>query len=49
MTRDFEERAEDLGYWRWRCRDCGMSGWTDTTPDCACNAGAEGEDGEETE
>ncbi len=28
--------ADDHGYWHWKCRDCGMSGWTDTTPDCGC-------------
>lgn len=28
--------AEDHGYYHWKCRDCGLSGWTDTTPDCAC-------------
>ena len=31
-----EDWAEDHGYWHWTCRDCGMSGWTDTQPDCAC-------------
>ena len=31
-----ERWADDHGYWHWTCRDCGMSGWTDTTPDCAC-------------
>lgn len=30
------EIAEDYGYYHWKCRDCGMSGWTDTMPDCAC-------------
>ena len=30
--------AEDHGYYHWKCRDCGMSGWTDTTPDCACES-----------
>ncbi len=28
--------AEDHGYYHWKCRDCGQSGWTDTTPDCGC-------------
>src|ERR1019366_5197646 len=31
-----EEWAEDHGYWHWKCRDCGMAGYTDTSPDCAC-------------
>lgn len=31
-----EEWAEDHGYWHWTCRECGMSGWTDTRPECAC-------------
>ncbi len=31
-----EEWAEDHGYYHWKCRDCGESGWTDTTPDCSC-------------
>ena len=31
-----EEWAEDHGYYHWKCRDCGMSGWTDTRPECAC-------------
>ena len=31
-----EKWAEDHGYYHWTCRDCGQSGWTDTTPDCAC-------------
>jgi hypothetical protein len=31
-----EEWAEDHGYWHWTCRGCGMSGWTDSTPECAC-------------
>ena len=31
-----EEWAEDHGYWHWTCRECGMSGWTDTSPECAC-------------
>jgi len=34
--RDDPDWAEDHGYYHWKCRDCGMSGWTDTTPDCAC-------------
>lgn len=33
---DRERWAEDHGYYHWTYRDCGMSGWTDTTPDCAC-------------
>lgn len=31
-----ERWAEDHGYYHWKCRVCGMSGWTDTSPDCAC-------------
>lgn len=33
---DREQWAEDHGYYHWKCRDCGASGWTDTSPDCAC-------------
>ena len=33
---DDPDWAEDHGYYHWKCRKCGMSGWTDTTPDCAC-------------
>ncbi len=33
---ELTEWAEDHGYYHWKCRDCGRSGWTDTTPDCDC-------------
>ena len=33
---EMEEWADDHGYWHWKCRNCGMSGWTDTSPDCTC-------------
>jgi len=33
---EMEDWADMHGYWHWKCRKCGMSGWTDTTPDCAC-------------
>ncbi len=31
-----EQWAEDHGYYRWKCRVCGISGFTDTRPECAC-------------
>lgn len=37
--RDDPDWAEDHGYYHWKCRYCGMAGWTDTTPDCACCVG----------
>ena len=33
--------AEDHGYYHWKCRDCHESGWTDTSPDCACRRAEE--------
>lgn len=33
---DRDDWLEDHGYWHWRCSKCGMTGWTDTRPECAC-------------
>jgi hypothetical protein len=41
--RSREELAETYGYYHWRCRTCGESGWTDTSPDCSCVYAAEQE------
>lgn len=38
-----EDWADEHGYYHWKCRKCGMSGWTDTTPDCACPCDVEEE------
>jgi hypothetical protein len=44
ISEDREDWADSHGYYHWKCRDCGMSGWTDTSPDCACRADEEVEE-----
>jgi hypothetical protein len=31
-----ERWAEDHGYYHFTCNRCGVSGWTDSTPECNC-------------
>lgn len=44
---EFEDREDPHGYYHWKCRDCGESGWTDTTPDCNCRRAEENPEPEE--
>lgn len=41
--------ADDHGYYHWKCRECGMSGWIDTHPECNCSRPDEEEETEDEE
>ena len=43
---DRERWAEDHGYFHFKCRQCGVSGWTDSTPECNCPPEPEEDDEE---